>query len=276
MFKINKDGFLPTIRRYNGKLVFQCSDDFSEIEVVDYAGDRSLHFGSPEKQSAMNMKKPYMLVLSYTKAMMAGLLFMGSPRSVLNLGLGGGSLPKFLLHHFPDCKIDIVELRPMVVQIAFDHFSLPKDPRLRIFINDAQDFLKQEITQCYDLILLDIFNKRGMVDLIGKSSFLQSCKNRLTEKGILVVNLWSKPDSSFKTILTEINKVFDSQTLHLPVADRSNHIVFAMNHTLDRYPRSMIQKAAQRLNYTYKIDLPNLFLKIYTHKTGQDDKKADH
>jgi len=224
----------------------------------------------------MNIKNPHMLVLAYTKAMMAGLLFMRSPRSILSLGLGGASLPKFLLHHFPDCNIDIVELRPRVVEIAFDYFSLPKDPRLRIYINDAKDFLKQKVTQFYDLILLDIFNKRGMVDLIGKATFLKSCRDRLTEKGILIVNLWSKPDTDFKAIITEINKVFDSQTLHLPVAERTNHIVFAMNHALDRYPRSTIQKNAQRLDYTYKIDLPQLFLKIYAHKTGQDDKTADH
>jgi len=268
VLKIKKDGFFPTIRRYKGKLVFQCSDDFSQIEVVDYAGDRSLHFGTQEKQSSMNLKRPHLLVLAYTKAMMAGLLFMRSPRKVLNLGLGGGSLPKFLLAHFPDCKIDIVELRPMVVKVAFDYFAIPQDPRLTIYVNDAKDFLKKKITDYYDLILLDIFNKRGMVNSIGESSFLKACRDHLTENGIMIINLWSKPDSVFKTIITEINDIFDNQTYHLPVAERTNHIVFAMNHSLSRYPRTLIQRQAQALDYKYKIGLQELYLKLYTHQTG--------
>ena len=261
-----KDGFLPTIRRYKGRLVFQCSDDFSKIEVVDDAGNRSLHFGTPEKQSSMSLKRPDILILSYTKAMMVGLLYMRAPRNILTLGLGGGSLPKFFLSHFPECKIDIVELRPMVVKVAFDYFSLPQDPRLTLYVNDAKDFFNREEAGYYDLILLDIFNKRGMVPTIGDTSFLKACKAHLTEKGVLIINLWSKPDSSFKAITSEINTIFHNQILHLPVAERTNHIVFAMNHSLTRYPRSMIQRQAQKLDYSLKIGLPELYKKLYTHQ----------
>ena len=48
-----------------------------------------------------------------------------APR-VLCIGLGGGSLPNFLSHHFPGLHVDAVELDPLVVRAASDHMGLPQ------------------------------------------------------------------------------------------------------------------------------------------------------
>ena len=66
------------------------------VEVSEQGGIRSLHLGSDTVQSSMKLDDPYELVLSYTRAMMAFLLFRPRPEHVLMIGLGGGSLPKFV------------------------------------------------------------------------------------------------------------------------------------------------------------------------------------
>ena len=48
-----------------------------------------------------------------------------TPCRVLYMGLGGGSLPNFLSHHFPGMLIDAVELDPVVMAAATECMGLP-------------------------------------------------------------------------------------------------------------------------------------------------------
>ena len=120
-----------------GILINRTQDEYGTIEVIEEGGLCSLHFGSRPKQSSMFLHDPWRLALSYTRAMTAALLFNPQPQRALLVGLGGGSLAKFLLHHFPDCQIDVVELRKEVVNLAYDYFQLPLDNRLNVVIGDA-------------------------------------------------------------------------------------------------------------------------------------------
>lgn len=46
---------------------------------------------------------------------------------VLVLGLGGGSVPLFLSHHFPSMNIDVVEIDPVVIRAASEAMGFPSD-----------------------------------------------------------------------------------------------------------------------------------------------------
>ena len=72
------------------------------IEISEEAGVRFLHFGSEWIQGAMRVRKPDALELEYTREMLACLLWRDWslwPREVLLIGLGAGSLVKFLHRH---------------------------------------------------------------------------------------------------------------------------------------------------------------------------------
>ncbi|KAL4853379.1 Methyltransferase-like protein 13 [Chlorella vulgaris] len=62
---------------------------------------------------------------------------------VLCIGVGGGSLPLFLAHHFPGAVIDAVELDPAVVAAATSAMGLREQPTLRLHTADAAAFLAQ-------------------------------------------------------------------------------------------------------------------------------------
>ena len=126
------------MRLYDGWVVHQSQSDDGVIEVVDDGDIRSLHFGTFPRQSCMSLQTPHTLELTYTEAMMAALLLNPEPERVLIVGLGGGSLVKFILHHFPNCQIDVVEYRKDVVKVAHNYFQLPEnDSRLNIHIGDG-------------------------------------------------------------------------------------------------------------------------------------------
>ena len=95
--------------------------DTTILEVIDDDITRTLYFGSRAKQSSMLLAHPTVLVLTYTQAMLAALLFQPAPRSALVIGLGGGSLPKFLFHHFPDCQVRAVTICPSRTASGFSH-----------------------------------------------------------------------------------------------------------------------------------------------------------
>ncbi len=244
-------------RRYRGRLVFEDVDTMGLMEVVDDKDLRSLHFGTREKQSAMSLTSHHQLILSYTKAMMAGLLFVERPGSILNVGLGGGSIPKFFLHNYPECQVDAVEIREKVVDLAYNYFHLPRNQRLNVFICDIKEYFRR-VAKTYDVILLDVFNKDGLSDSIKAFSFMNVCKNRLKPGGVLITNLWSEPDKIYKKMVYNIFKCFKSQAMILPVSDRSNHIAIGINQPDCTYKGIQLKKRSRILEQAFQIGLPEL------------------
>lgn len=247
--------FPKFIKHYRGELVFQCDHENGTIEVVDDLVNRSLHFGTPEKQSSMSLKVFHQLILTYTQTMMAGLLLTESPKKVLNLGLGAGSIPQFIHHHYPNCMIDVVEIYEQVVHISHKYFFLPQDHRINIYLNDARDFVSQINDNRYDMIFVDIYDQNGMSDSAKSKSFIQDCKDSLNMGGVLIMNLWSEPKKEIKKVVKNIFKSFDNRVLLLPVSERSNKIVFGLNQPEIVFSESALLQKARVLDRKLKIDL---------------------
>ncbi|MEI7843171.1 MAG: spermidine synthase, partial [Gallionellaceae bacterium] len=119
--------------------------DFS-IDIKEKSGVRSLHFDGRWMQGAMRVAQPWDLELEYTQLMMASLLLrddVNFPRNVLMVGLGAGSLTKFLYRYFPFAQLTVVEIDERVLVTASEHFVLPEDPRrLQIVIGDGVEYMK--------------------------------------------------------------------------------------------------------------------------------------
>lgn len=233
------------MHRFGGKVIHQSRDEHGTIEVVDDGAYRSLHFGSEPKQSSMELHDPIRLALTYTRAMTAALLFNEQPRSVLLIGLGGGSLAKFFLHHFPDCRVDAVEYREAVYKVARGYFRLPDDPRLTMHFADAGEFIRRADAAYgnYDMILVDAFTGDGIARSTCGLSFFESCRARLSPQGVLAANLWSGDFIKLEDILQDIHDNFDGRTLQLPVEGKANVIGLA---TLQGSPKRELRRMSDR------------------------------
>jgi len=163
--------------RYEGRLIYQEFDDDGTLEIIDDAGLRSLHFGSEAKQSTMSLSEPDKLVLDYVRAMASWQLFKPVLQDdVLLIGLGGGSISKYLLQHFPDCRLKVIEYRRSVVKVARSHFSLPLDPRLKIQIGDGGLYVrkaKDTESKRYGLMIIDAFDHEGVAPSICSELFFK-------------------------------------------------------------------------------------------------------
>ncbi|GMH28276.1 hypothetical protein Nepgr_030119 [Nepenthes gracilis] len=59
------------------------------------------------------------------------------------IGLGAGLLPMFLHRSMPFFQIEVVELDPVVLEIARDHFGFYEDKRLKVHLFDGIQFVKK-------------------------------------------------------------------------------------------------------------------------------------
>lgn len=218
------------MNKYHGTIIDKTRDELGEIEVVEDTVSRSLHFGSDPKQSSMLLRDPVYLELAYTRAMACALLFSGAAKRFLLIGLGGGSLAKFLLHHFPDCRVDAVEYREAVSEMAHRHFALPRDERLRIVIDDGGHFMRTAAMDEYgeyDVIFVDAFLGNGIARTVCGMSFYDACRDRLSDGGVLSMNLWNGDFVRARDLLEDIRVTFEGNVLQLPVEGKDNLIALA-------------------------------------------------
>lgn len=202
--------------------------DFS-IDIKERHGLRMLHFDSRWTQGAMRISHPWDLELEYTRVMMACLLLRDEskfPLNVLMIGLGAGSLPKFLYRHYPLAQLTVVEIDPRVATAAWRYFELPDDPeRLKIVIGDGAEYMKST-EQKYDLILVDGFNEHAHPGDLNTLPFYQACRSRLTELGLLAVNLIGL-SPGVKGGFAHIEEAFENRALMFPKCKSGNTIAFA-------------------------------------------------
>jgi len=244
---------------YDGLVVHQAQSDDGVIEVVDLGDTRSLHFGTFPRQSSMSLSEPHALQLTYTEAMMAALIINPNPQRILVVGLGGGSLVKFLLHHYPNCHIDVVEYRSDVVNVAYTYFNVPQDdPRLNIHLGDGYLFVQQRYfdgEQQYDLMLIDAYDHVGMAASVGVQAFFDACAGLLGERGVMSINLWGSDRPHFNQTMSRINQSFEGRTMILPVENKGNVIGLAMSQTVNNAKLKKLRPYVEQLDQSLQINL---------------------
>jgi spermidine synthase len=224
------------------------------IDVSEKNGLRSLHLaGSETVQSTMRLSDPVELVLNYTRCMLAAWLFRDDIRRVLIIGLGGGSLAKYLYHRLPDTHITAVEINPAIVAMARSMFFLPPDDeRLQVIIGDGAAHLASELTP-YDLIIMDAYDGVGVAEALVSEAFFDRCQKALTPNGILAVNLWGS-DRRFPVYHDRIARTFNQRTLQLPAQMRSNVVVFAFNAWQHNPSWQQLRERARALQQHHTIE----------------------
>lgn len=199
------------------------------VDISEKSGVRFLHFGSDWIQGAMRIARPWSLELAYTREMMAALLLRPDkrwPRRALLVGLGAGSLAKFIYRHLPDCRMTIVEINSQVEFVARQYFNLPDDPmRLQVIIGDGADYVLQG-GDSYDLILSDGFDPDARAGVLDTQPFYQACRARLTDRGLLSVNLLGR-NRGAQASADRISAAFDGRAIVFPACDSGNAIAFA-------------------------------------------------
>jgi spermidine synthase len=237
------------------------------VEVSEARGVRTLHLGGQAIQSAMRLSAPDKLELAYTRAMMAFLLFVPAPREILMVGLGGGSIARFVHERLPRTRFTAVELNPKVIAAARTFFGLPADDRrLEVIVGDGAEHVPARRGAC-DVVLLDAFDNLRSARSLATEHFYGACRDALRPGGVFVVNFIAD-EPRFGTYLARLERVFGGRVLCLPSQDRMNMIVLGLRGPVEAIPIAPLKRVARELERRFELPFDRFVRDLVAHNPG--------
>lgn len=146
-------------------------------------------------------------------------------QTVLVLGTGLGSAVNILHQRGMSPMMTLVEKDALICQWAQELLSNTAD-NFQLIHADAEEYISS-CQQSFDLIIIDIFISQKVPEFVISQPFLNNCKSRLGNKGVLIFNYiiqdkthWSIASENLKSLFSEVTV----QELGM------NRIVVAYNH----------------------------------------------
>lgn len=236
--------------------------ELPEAGISETSNIRSLHLGTATIQSSMNLDNPAELVLSYSRAMMAWLLFVETePSHITQIGLGGGSFARWIAAYLPNTRQTAVDINPQVIHIARALFELPpENQQFEIIEADGAEYIKT-VKGSTDVILTDGFDGEQIIDALVEEAFFQNCWNALANGGVFVSNWWSG-DKRYPQFVSRLMKVFEGRVLTVPAESHGNVAVMAFKNEPKCLNLDKLKKRADKLSVQYGLDFCRMLADI--------------
>ncbi len=175
---------------------------YHRITVSDEGGIRYLKLDN-YWQSAMDLHQPHRTVFRYADYMHVGMLFQPQPERVLVIGMGGGTVPKRYVEDYPKVRVDVAEIDPAVVEVAYRFFGVPRDSRLRAFAQDGRQFVRRT-EERYDHILMDAYLRDTLPFHLATREFFQEARAKLRPGGVFVANIIGALDGPYSHLFRAV------------------------------------------------------------------------
>ena len=205
------------------RLLYSKNTRYHGLTVVEDNESRHLRFES-SFQSGMYLDDPYRTRYRYSDYLQLALAYNQGARRILMIGLGGGSAPKRMWRDFPELEMEVVELDPVVRDVAYRFFELPRSPRLRVSVEDGRRYLQRN-SERWDAIMIDAYFSDALPFHLTTVEFLELARSRLNPGGVIVSNVIGSvagPGSKlFRSMYKTYRAVFPSVTVH-PVNEFGN------------------------------------------------------
>lgn len=178
------------------QLLHQERSLYRNIFVTQDGDERCMLFRWPRpagRESCRMLHEPQKLIFDYTQMMLAGLYLDPSPKRILIIGEGGGTIPTALQEMFPGARIDLVEIDKAVDGVARGYFEFKPGPNLHVTIEDGRVFVKRVAAQKpnYDMVMLDAFDSDYIPEHMLTREFLEEVRADMAPRGVIVANTFS-------------------------------------------------------------------------------------
>jgi spermidine synthase len=237
------------------RFVYEAPSRFGQLTVTESEeGRRSLWFGRGRVcQGVVELGRVGCSGLPYAAVALATLTALPSLDRILIVGLGAGVIPRFVHAYWPDTRIEVVEIDPVVVDVAERFFEFEQDERLRVHVADGRSFISS-CTACFDAILLDGYGLHDVPSHLSTHEFLASACAVLRRGGAVVANVWG--DSSHRhhaCTLATYREAF-AEVHVLDVATLANKIVLALPEPIE-LTRERLVAAARAYSAAHRLPL---------------------
>ena len=162
---------------------------FQSLEI--WKSDRVTEFRVAGAIHALFHQNRYLTGLAWDLIAAAALLRKdGPPRSILMLGLAGGTAYRVLRHLLPDCKLTAIDIDPEIVDLARKHMDL-ESLGIEVIIGDAYVWLEKNKRK-FDVVFDDIY-LAGKTDVFRPQAWnpelMVHLRKAMAPSGLLAVNL---------------------------------------------------------------------------------------
>jgi spermidine synthase len=192
------------------RLIHETTSAYHRILVQEDDRVRTMRF-EHNPQSSMFVDDPFETDIDYPGRFHIALAFKPGASRTLVIGLGGGSVVKRLWRDYPEMQVDVVELDPVVLDLAREYFALPDDDRIRIAVGDGRAFL-EDSDETYDLILIDAFDDDTVPRRLMTEEFLRSVRDHLAPDGVVAYNFIGRVRGDlsrpFRSLYRTVHNVF--------------------------------------------------------------------
>lgn len=171
-------------------IIYAGSSEFGDYKVVDLTYEdrpaRVLFSGENAGQSGIALDDDPELLFDYNQRFLE-IAESTRPQRVLVIGGGAFTLPTALVERFPNVVVDVVEIDPLLYDLAKRYFNASTSERLRVHTADGRAYV-EATKETYDMIILDAFTGYTIPRPLITEQAARAYKSRLTPGGVLAVN----------------------------------------------------------------------------------------
>jgi len=206
---LKKQGFIDVDTQYNRVLIYKSIDEETDRPILNMV------INPREVQSAMFLDDDNDLVFMYSKFFHLVSHFKPDLRRSLMIGGAGYSFPKEYLKKYTEASIDVVEIDPILTQLAKRYFNLRDNQRLTIYHEDGRTFVNKT-KNTYDVIFTDAMNSLYSIPFqLTTKETVKRMYEMLNDDGVVLVNMISSIEgeggeflraeyATFKTVFTQV------------------------------------------------------------------------
>jgi MFS family permease len=207
----------------------------ANYSVYDVNSVRYLATGPYAAQSGVNLNEPDKLAFWYTQQFADVVAHVAKKQRILILGGGAFTLPEYFALKYPDTTIDVVEIDPVLADIARQHFGYTDPSNVNLIYQDARTYVNQTLER-YDVVIADVYGDSYIPYTFLTREYGDAVSRLVTPGGVLTANfIAGATNSACQELFRALDApyrahfAYNAYSINTPKAKFSNIIVAYSN-----------------------------------------------
>jgi spermidine synthase len=237
------------------RVIYRKDTPYQRLTVAENAANNQRYLYTSrrdEKQGGIYLSDPLKLYFEYCKVSLVALAFLEyEPGSALFVGLGAGSLPRYLSNYYPKAVIDVVEVDGEMLDVARRFFYFSETKNMKVHVEDGRSFLRKKGRK-YDVVFLDAYQVSAIPYHLSTVEFLEEVRARVNDSGVVVANIVAQEKNrAFNAMLATYARVFPNVYVFEGISSY-NTVVIAAPAPVDR---KTVHERTRRIQREKKMDV---------------------
>ncbi len=255
--------------RRAGDLIYERVTPYQTLQVRESEGERSLE-GDRVPQAKIRLADGES-AMPYTATVAAAWLLKPDIQRAAMIGLGGGSVGRYLMKRIPGLTIDYVDVDPAVPEIARRFFRFQEGPRMTVTVADGRRFL-QSTAKTWDFIYCDAYIGQSVPFHLTTVQFLDEVTRHLEPGGVFGLNLAAGLSDPFsQAMYRTVRARFDLVYL-FPVQRAPNVLILASQQPVSMTRQELVRRGRE-LDRRLDLDPPLATLALWRSPVELDMTK---